>query len=252
MKTLKSHMLEKGHLKPQETSTPTNQDDAIENYSRNALSLCYLAKDFVDARKRGDGERVCRLYKFLLLFFKIDGRTKYSYQSLHLLAQINFLLPPALAHELKWNRFVNTKGYHDSNVELDRELEHRNKYVKEELKSFQGKVTKKSIERCSKTYNVMEDILSNFDKSSFNTPPSGKHTIANWKSDVKELQNQFDEEDLFNTKNGRYHKALLGFPKSYVNKIDLSAFKNWLYTKLDKFNRMPLYKEHTLLNSSNI
>lgn len=64
-----------------------------------------------------------------MLYFKIDNRTKYAGQSLHLLAQINDLLHPAYAHELTWNRSVNNLGKVDNNVELDRELEHRNKYA---------------------------------------------------------------------------------------------------------------------------
>ena len=92
---LVEHKREAGHIKTDQTN------DEKFNYCRNSLQLCYLAKDFLDARKRGDGERLCRLYKNFLMFFKLDGRTKYNFQSLHLLAQLNCLLPPGLAHELK-------------------------------------------------------------------------------------------------------------------------------------------------------
>ena len=54
-------------------------EDNVFNYSKNALAMSYLFKDFLDARKHGDGQRVIRLYKFLLLYFKVDGRTKYAY-----------------------------------------------------------------------------------------------------------------------------------------------------------------------------
>ena len=94
-------------------------------------------------RSHGDGDRVICLDKFLLIYFKIDDRIKYAYQSLHLLAQISHLLPPSLAFELKWNRFVSTQGKVHTNVELDRHLEHLNKYVKTNLKQFQGKINGK-------------------------------------------------------------------------------------------------------------
>ena len=163
------HKKETGH-----TNTDTLTDEKL-NYCKNSLHLCYLAKDFLDARKRGDGERLCRLYKNFLLFFKLDGRTKYSFQSLHLLAELSFLLPPGLAHELKWNRFVNNKGLPDSNVELDRELEHRNKYVKEEIKSFGGNVTDVAINQCSRSYGPLQDLMDVFDKE------SGHKTSKNWR-----------------------------------------------------------------------
>ena len=82
-------------------SKNTNQEDCLQNYTKNAPALCHIARNFQDARKHGDGDRIIRLYKFLLIYFKIDGRTKYVYQSLHLLAQISCLLPPSLAFELK-------------------------------------------------------------------------------------------------------------------------------------------------------
>ena len=130
--------------------TKSKNDDYIFNYSKNASVLGYLAKNFVDARKSSDGERLIRLYKYWLLYFKLDHRTKYAFKLLHLLAQVKNLLPPLLAHEVMWNRSVNNLGRVDTNVELDKELEHRNKYAKSEIKSFQGKITDESIARVSR------------------------------------------------------------------------------------------------------
>ena len=249
MKSLKKHLSSKGHT----TITEENsEDDGVVNYCKNALGLCYLAKDFVDARKRGDGERICRLYKYLLLYYKLDGRTKYSYQTLHLLAQINFLLPPGLAHELKWNRFVNNNGYPDSNIELDRELEHRNKYFKADLKSYRGKITEKSVDRCSKSYNTMQDIIKNFDTVSFNKTPSGRHTVADWTDDVKELFQQFKEENLFKVQPGRNYSSFPGFPKNYLSTMNLGKLKCWLYEKLEDFDTIPLYKKNKQITICNI
>ena len=138
-------------------------------------------KMVIDARKRGDGEQIIRIYKYCLLYFKLDGRHKYSFQVLYLLTQVNYLLSPAQAHELTWNHFVNNKGYTDSNVELDRELEHRNKYVKKELKAFQGKITTETINRWKKSYNAMQQIIASFDQQTSNNLQPGKHTCRDWK-----------------------------------------------------------------------
>ena len=78
-------------------SKNTNQEDCLQNYTKKTLNLCYIARNFQDARKYGGGDRIIRLYKFLLIYFKIDGRTKCAYQYLHLLAQISYLVPPSLA-----------------------------------------------------------------------------------------------------------------------------------------------------------
>ena len=198
VKGLKKHMKEKIHFASKISFTEnTIPKNFVFNYSTKALGLCFLAKNFLDAQKRGDGERICRLYKYFMLLFKLVGKHKYGYQSLNLLGQINYFLPPAMAHEITWNRCVNNKGFPDSNVELDRELEHRNKYVKGDIKAFNGKVTPQSIRRCSSSYNQMENIVSNFDRvTEFNTP-SGKHTNPDWKKDVQDLKKLLVEENLF-------------------------------------------------------
>lgn len=161
----------------------------------------------------------------MLLYFKIDHRTKYSYQTIHLLTQVNYLLPPALAHELTWNRTVNNSGKVDGNVELDRELEHRNKYAKSDLKHYLGKITEKSIKRCSRSYDKLQKIVKNFDDIAGVNISSGKHTKPTWNDDVKELADQYKQLNLFKYCPGRYHSKFPAFPKNYLNKLDMLAFK---------------------------
>ena len=47
--------------------------DFLWNYSKNALALGYIVKNFQDACKHDDGDRVICLYKFLLIYFKMMG-----------------------------------------------------------------------------------------------------------------------------------------------------------------------------------
>jgi len=241
MRSLVKHIQTK-HNSPVTNMSAGNDQDSIMNYSRNALTLTFIAKNFLDAKKRGDGERIYRLYKYLLVYFKVDGRHKYSYQSLHFLAQINFLLPPALAHELKWNRFVNNLGKPDSNVELDRELEHRNKYVKEDLGQYQGKVTEKSLERCSKTYDTLQKIVNHFDEETGLNAPSGKHTSADWKDDVLKLAAQYTEAKIVENLPGRSHNCFPDFPTNYLHKLQSNKFKTWMYEKLQELSQLGIYQ----------
>eukprot|EP00111_Clytia_hemisphaerica_P014962 TCONS_00044050-protein len=236
--------LKKEHKGETKDESADPGEDHVVNYSKNALMLGYLVKNFADARRYGDGERILRLYKFFVVLFKIDHRSKYGFYSLQLLAQINNLLPPDLAFELKWNRTVNNTGRYDGNVELDRELEHRNKYAKEELKHFQGKLTDQSIERVSRSYDKMREIVGKFDTEANVSNPSGKHTTPDWKADVLELAEQFQSSNLFQSDpNGRAHKRFPAFPKNVFNGIDATSCKNWaLDTVMNEFNNLNIYK----------
>ena len=142
-----------------------------------------------------------------------------------MLAQVSFLLPPALSHELTWNRFVNTKGGIDANVQLDRHLEHHNYYVKADLSQYQGKLTEISIERCSRSYKKLETVVENIDAQLLVKEPSGRHTSVDWVGDVNKLAEQFINGDIFAHVPGRYHTQFLGFPKSCLPSTDLPAMK---------------------------
>jgi ribosomal protein S30 len=60
-----------------------------------------------DAAKENDGDRSVRMWKFNLLRFSLTNHTKYRILAFKLQAQLTALLPPKLAHELKYNRCVN-------------------------------------------------------------------------------------------------------------------------------------------------
>ena len=126
--TLIKHCQEKHGQKP--SRLPSRLGDGKFAYVTNDLSLCVLLRNFVNARKLGDGGRLFRSHKLMLLLFRQDGRTKYAYQVFLQIAQVKCLLSPRMAFQLTWNRFANNRGQKDSNVELECELEHRNKYFK--------------------------------------------------------------------------------------------------------------------------
>ncbi len=80
--------------------------------------------------KEGDGDRLIRCWKFLLLLFKASNRTNYSLDALNLLAQYYILLPPRLAQQLAWSRCVNTSGKKGGNIPMDLHMEHLNQSSK--------------------------------------------------------------------------------------------------------------------------
>ena len=189
--------IQKKHASDERNDMNTGSDeDGVYNYSCNALGLGLLAKNFVDARKHGDGERIIRLYKFLLLYFRLEHQTKYSYYILYTLCQVHQLLPPKLAHELVWNRTNNSRGLVDSNVENDRTVEHHNKYFKMDCKDFQGKVTSKSIARASQSYSNMNDLMGRYDNETATRKPSGKHTKPDNSGDIRDLCKQMKQRNI--------------------------------------------------------
>ena len=92
-------------------SQPCTQQghDGVHTNSCESLGL-FL--EFEDAVREGDGERVMRVE---ILLFKASNRTNYLIEALMLLAQYHLILPPCLAEQLEWSRFINVHGLQGHN-----------------------------------------------------------------------------------------------------------------------------------------
>ena len=231
---LRNHMQKKHSTEPPK-SADTAQEDSIFNYSCSALSLCLLFRNFEDARQLADGERLIRLYKFLMLYFKLVEKTKYAYHSFRLLAQVKCLLSPRLSHQLIWNRCVNNSGKIDSNVEIDREIEHHNRVFKEECKHFRGKVSAASVKRISHSAQICDKILQQCDKESQVRKKSGKHKGKDVTTDVQKLAYHLLKEQVFQERIPRQHHAFPTFARNPLRGLNLLSLHTWMASKIKEF-----------------
>ena len=81
-------------------STSSQSDDGILAYAQEILSLGLLWAEFQDAIREGDGLRVLRCWRFLLLVFKAARRKNYSIEAVTLLVQYHALLSPREKEQL--------------------------------------------------------------------------------------------------------------------------------------------------------
>ena len=219
-----------------DTNLPAAQGQAKEgadqlfNYSRTALSLTLLAWDFNDATSMGDGERVIRLYKYLLLLFKATDKTKYAYHSLRLLAQVKCFLSERKAHEMIHNRFVNNRGGVTNNHPCDIEMEFHNRTTKEQCVGFRGKVTPASVKRVSESSQRIEELMDHHDAVAGIRKPSGNNKPKNHEKDVHTLVSklQSEEKGIFEVVPGRRHHAFPDFPSSPLARLNHTDLSKWI------------------------
>ena len=72
----------------------TTGTDGVYDYACSVIGFGLLARNFGDATHEGDGERLIRCWKFFMLHFEADGRTKYAVEAFNLLAQVKASLTP--------------------------------------------------------------------------------------------------------------------------------------------------------------
>ena len=123
-----------------------------------------LLFNFKDSASEGDGDRNLRCWKFFLLYLKNDKHsTKYALEAVYLLFQVNALLSPKAAHELKWNWSVKLKNCLQRNIPLDLLLEFFNRILKEAVKKLGPNASRKSIDRICKSINITKELMDWFD-----------------------------------------------------------------------------------------
>lgn len=235
----------KDHIKTKHNPGDDDKDshDAVYAYSCGALSMCMVAYEFTNARQLGDGERIIRLMKYMLLYFRSAGKVKYAYQVLRQLAQAKCFLSPREAHNLVWNRFANIKGKEDTNVELDRVIEHINLLVKNNCRGLHGQVKQKTIDRLSRSCQHMHTAISRQDKATDIHGASKKRRVVDQSEDVMTLAQHLHQEQIFRVDEaGRYHKAFPAFTRGYIMTVDHRQLHSWMKTTLDTLSRKYMFK----------
>lgn len=167
-----------------QTSSTQTSSDKVYNYTRTLCHYGSLMVEFRDAWAEGDGERILRCWKLFLPHFRASGRTKYALEALRLQLQVNVVLSPNLAHQVKWHRFVNTKGGLGNNIPCDLYNEHVNKQIKRIIQSMGSNLTEASLQRAVRSIAPLQDVCKQFDQESAVPVISSAHST---RSDVKDI-----------------------------------------------------------------
>ena len=213
-------------------STPTTSD-AIYKYACTILSLGLFVSEFDDAVREGDGERVCRAWKYLTLLFFSNGRTKYALEALTLQLQVHGL-PPCQAFEVKWSRFINSKGGMGNNVSCDLHMEHLNRACKTTIAGVRANVSERSIDRAAKSLRTTQDVCKNFDLKNDIHAVSSSHTVACVKKDVALIVKELQNSQVFVEKADRAHHVFRNV-KPCFTVDDPHKLKQWFDKHKKKF-----------------
>ena len=208
------------------------QIDEVYEYARETLSLLLLRGEFQDAIREGDGERVLRVWKFLLIIFKASNKVNYSIEALNFLAQYYILLPPRLRQQLIWSRFINTHGKQGKNIPCDLHLEHLNRSLKTTICNLGPNVVPKAIQRASRCIGDVISACHNYDRLCGIHPASTSHSSAKIEKDIKVVVNE-----LVNTSKVFQHTAKQSHSSckvkgSLLRTVDKQKLSRWMKERL--------------------
>ncbi|KAL3889910.1 hypothetical protein ACJMK2_002229 [Sinanodonta woodiana] len=129
----------------------SNQDHIFE-YSKALLWRGLGEMACHDAIREGDGDRIVSHWRHDMIEFFYQHHPKYFVCGYNLLSALNGGMSSHLAHQLRWNRTVNTAGKVGHNLEMD--MEFFNREYKEAVKTACGNLTDDTIAKHSQTVGI--------------------------------------------------------------------------------------------------
>ena len=210
-----------------ENFSVTVSDDKVFEYACSVLSAAMFVYEFDDGVRQGDGDRMYRVWKYLLLLFRQFGRTKYALEALTLQLQCNGL-PQHVAADIKWSRFINAKGGRGRNISCDLHMEHLNRELKTAISGLGANVTKKSISRSAKCLRTVLEVCDNFDSANNVSKPSGKHSHASLEKDMNLMVSELHlQSKVFKEIPGRKHKSFPNICRNLFATVDWNSLEEW-------------------------
>ena len=138
---------------------PTDQNPKPKNdifdYHCGFINITLLLRNFMDALKEGDGQRIIRCIKMFLLYFKQDGSGSIKYALGAYMFEMYALLVPREAERIKCSRTVN--------VTMDLALEHDNHLIKDMIRGLGANISEISICRICRAFFVIKAFLEHLD-----------------------------------------------------------------------------------------
>ena len=207
-----------------------NTEDGVYNYARVFSHYASLALEFKDAWMEGDGERICRCWKVFMLHFQSNGRRKYAWAALRQQFQL-INLPPHLAFQLKWGRFVNVHGGKGKNIPCDQYNEHQNKLFKEIIRSMGANMTDKSITRAARSVSTLQRIREEYDLQSDVPTPTSKHSTKDDQHDVHTVSSVLTTNKILDIIPKRSHFHFPKFTANPLPHLDNKKITTWIGKK---------------------
>uniref|UniRef100_A0A1X7TR30 DUF6589 domain-containing protein n=1 Tax=Amphimedon queenslandica TaxID=400682 RepID=A0A1X7TR30_AMPQE len=202
--------------------SPSNNEDKVLAYSKLLMSLGMIYLEYCDGIKEGDGMRVLRCWRYMLLIFKATGRTNYSIEAFNMLAQYHFLLSNRQKHQLIWGRFINVHGLPARNIPCDLYMEHLNRVVKEALKGLGANKTEKAMVYVGKAVGALDSVHKNYDYDNCINEGSGSHRAASFSKELRKVVKVLLNEKALQLTLNRTHKSFEGiFNNDKYRKIEL-------------------------------
>lgn len=215
------------------TRAASDNVDGVQMYAMEVLTLGLFWLGFYDSIKEGDGERVLRYWKFLVIIFKSTSHRNYAKESVNMLYHYHYMLSERQKSELLWSRFVNTKGGRGKNIPSDLHMEHLNRRLKSVLRGMGSSISPDRIKRAGQSIQVVQRVCNTFEKQTARHLHSDNHPYPAFGKDFESVLQVLIEERSFESIQNRKYSSFK-FTKSLLQKYSVLQLTRKVQTNLDQ------------------
>ena len=180
--------------------------DGVHLYAKELLSLGLMWHAFHDSIKEGDGDRILRHWKFLVVIFKSTNHRNYAKDAVNLLVQYH-TLSERQREQLLWSRCVNTHGRQGKNIPCDLHMEHLNRRLKTVLRNMGGNIKPSSVVKAAKAIGPVQHVCQSFEAQTSSAIHCDRHSYPAFGKDFDVVLNVLTEEKVFTPVGRRKHKS---------------------------------------------
>ena len=143
--------------------------------------------EYSDGIHEGGGPRLLRVWRYLFLLFKAEGRNNYAIEAFTLLCQYHYFFSPRMAQQLLWSRCINVHGRPGKNIPMDLHMEHLNRECKAAIAGIGANISDSAIQRVGKCIGELMKVTGNYDHMNDIPSESGHHSAKSDKTDLDKL-----------------------------------------------------------------
>lgn len=223
-----------------DTQKPKSQPDYLQNYGLWIIQFGLMLMQLNDTEKEGDGERLIRNSKALLLLFRMGKRgKKYAYELFRLISNVKCQMTEQMAERTINGRFVNWKGTKAGNCANDLKQEHLVKFTKMLIRGMGAQKTTKAMSRATTAASGLTEIVEQFDDTTNIHPESTAHSHKLAESDIQNMIDTINHLHVFETKPGRAHPSFRSLPRSVYENVDITKLVKWMRSTKKKLASDP-------------
>lgn len=217
--------------------------DLLYNYTHQLLKALLIKRAMDWAIKTGNGDVLTLLMKVMILYYREGGYKNYALACFEHIAQVQLFLSERNRELIRYDCFVNHRGKSNTNMAMDLDLEHSNKFFRDNFQLKASTPPQKLLDRLSFAQDKLECVLNNFFKQFGIRTHSQERRVDQeiYRTDIQKIKQHLLASTVFihSPKRRMFSAALMKASHDPLTTVDMFDLKQWFHQCLQRMTEQP-------------